>query len=320
VHLRVSSDQQTIERANELPPAGQERNYFFDLAQLGQVIGAELLDDDDQPADDRAWLVREKSWPRVETRAALSPELRRMAEVYQRNRPPGPGSKLVLITTSPEQLPSDSPGVVLAPVDESQTVSGSLNVAGHPVTREVNWQAVVTHARTSAAAPGGFRPVVSVGNHVLVAVRDGPVRQVWVGFDGPAWSASVDFVVFWANVLSWVGEGEESYASHPLSDFQADWRRVETPKVKPEPAAGQWPGIYEAPDGSKIALNAPAIPSRAVSADGQIQKLAGMLGSHESHQSSISTLLLVIAIGVIGAACWVWRSDMVRRDRLSGVA
>jgi hypothetical protein len=305
-HLRVSSDQ-TSERAIELPPSGSEQNYFFDLPQLGQVIHAQLLERDDQPADDQAWLVRESSFARIEIRAALSPELRRMLEVYQRNRPPSAQSRIVAVVDSEAKLPSGSPGIIVS--SALQPVRGSPNVAVHPVTRDVNWQAVADRAM-AADAPGGFAPVVSIDGRPLVAVRSDPARQVWVGFDAGGWSASVDFVVFWANVLSWVGEGGQEYAGHPLSDFQQDWKWEEPPKLSPAPLAGQWPGVYKSSDGMRHALNAPVVQSHTITADGGLQRLLQILDSGQKGYAPLASLLILLAIGLIGASCWSWRSDV----------
>jgi hypothetical protein len=49
---------------------------------------------------------------------------------------------------------------------------------------------------------------VSVGDSVLVAAREQPVREVWVGFQSGDFPRHADFVLFWSNVFNWLGESD----------------------------------------------------------------------------------------------------------------
>ncbi|MDB5289061.1 MAG: uncharacterized protein JWL69_302, partial [Phycisphaerales bacterium] len=192
--VKVSSDGQSVERTVDLPPGGGERDYFFDLPRLGEVVEAALVAGDDQPADDRAWLVREGSFPRIELRSPVSAELRRMIDVYSRSRPPTDSSRRVAIVNSGADLPSDAPAVIVA-LTGAERAKGSLSTADHPITRDVDWSALPKDLAVAGESPSGWTAVVSVDGRIIAAARSQPARQVWVGFDPGAWAATPDYVV-----------------------------------------------------------------------------------------------------------------------------
>jgi hypothetical protein len=92
-------------------------------------------------------------------------------------------------------------------------------VTDHAVTRDVDWPAVLADTRlASSPLPAGFTPLVRVREAPAIAVRPSP-RQVWVGFDAPAFASSVDYVVFWTNVLDFTGEGADQWPAAPETQF-----------------------------------------------------------------------------------------------------
>ena len=59
----------------------------------GRKLRARLVGGDALEADDVAWLVRKRSWPRLEARTGLPAELRRMIEAYAAQQPAGANGK-----------------------------------------------------------------------------------------------------------------------------------------------------------------------------------------------------------------------------------
>ncbi len=303
--IRVSSGIQQIDQRVVLPGHKGRQNYFFDLPSLDSEIEVDLMEADDQPADDRAWLVREGANPKIEARSPLSPELQRMIEVYSRHRPSSAESKTVLVLNSNAQLSRDNPGAIVLPATEPLQL-GTPAIAAHPVTEHVSWDAMPADVRIARNAPADWKPLVTIGGKTLVAVRSDPVRQIWVGFESQAWARTTDFVVFWANVFNWLGEGQEHYGAHGLDEYQPGWKLVTGPNISPRPADGQWPGIYQMPDGQRIALNTPQVDSRAGSHDDWKSRLAEALSS-PALGIEAAPYLLLISIGLIILAVLSWK-------------
>jgi hypothetical protein len=180
----------------QLPDAG-ERTYFLDLppnlASLRLTVGQQAID-----------LTHQRTWPRVAARMPLSESLRRMLATYAHNRPAGDDSRSIAIAPDEATLGGE-PGVILA--ETKSTGSGRVSVTDHPVTRNVDWNSILTDRELAFAAtklPPAFAPLVTVGDKPVVAFRESP-RQVWVGFDAPSFPASVHYVVFWTNVFDFTG-------------------------------------------------------------------------------------------------------------------
>lgn len=261
--VRVSSAGASAQRGVELR-ADRDTDVFIDLPRLGDFLKAELRVDDDAPADDAAWLVREASWPRLEPRAPLPAHIQRMVEVYARSRPPGDASRRVILAGDAGALPPGEPGVVVAPVAGGGAGRAARlaepTVREHPITTGVTWADVGSPALVPGGPPNGWAPVVSSGANVWVAVREQPVRAVWIGFETADWARSAEFVVFWANVFNWAGAGGERFASYPVATLEGDWEAVELAEALVPPEHGLWPGLYRRADGTLRALHAPHVP------------------------------------------------------------
>lgn len=295
----------------ELPPTGAERDYFVDVPKLGKVIRAELKAEDELPADNVAWLVREQAWPIVEARTPLRAEVQRMVELYARQRPSGAGSKRVAIVAAGEETPTNEPAVVLAmPSSEvpGESSGDEVKVVDHAVTQAVqDWSGAMKGA-TLAAEPTGaeWASVVSVGGKTAVAVRAAGARQVWVGFENPRFGQSANFVIFWTNVLTWVGEGGDTFASGVTGQLGSGWTSVESNGNAGE--AGLWPGLYRRSDGVMRAVNSPEVkvePMRggdwrrelAKAADGQ----SAIAGTND-----LATVVLLVALCLMAVAALTW--------------
>jgi hypothetical protein len=288
----VSNDGTRVERTMDAPGTA-----FIDLPGLGKTAEVALSQGDPLTADDRAWLVREAGWPRIEPIAALSPELSRMVETYRKLRPAREDARVVSIADAAGNI--DGAAVLLAPATAAET--GAASVAEHPITTGAAWSEVLKDARLGAAAPAGFTPVVSIGDHVAVAVRETP-RQAWVAIESATFPRRADYVVFWTNVFDWLGQGGDAFVSHPIGLLGDEWRRLTDGPPGTEP--GLWPGVYQRLDGTLRAVNAGAHakPAPPAAANDWQQRLA-RLASGRAGGRPLSPYLLIAALAcALGAA------------------
>jgi len=238
----------------DLPPRGQRRDFFFDIDYAADVeaLSVEILIDDAIRADNSAYLVRDRRTPAILPDAALSPSQRRMIDIYAAHR--GPADPARKITVAPFPLPPDRPGVWLA-AGGSEKLPRELNVTSHPVTRSVDWPAIAADA-TGGRVPGdNWKALFGSPNAALLAVREAPVRQVWVGFDIDAFSNWSDYVVLWTNVLDWVGDGSQGFVAEAAGESKAAnvW-------ITADASVHDSPGVYSHADGSKYAVAPPVLP------------------------------------------------------------
>ncbi|HEV2295926.1 MAG TPA: hypothetical protein VGR35_18915 [Tepidisphaeraceae bacterium] len=299
IAIVVASYDQRVQHKMEAPGTA-----FIDVPRLGKTVEVALAQGDELEADDRAWLVRERGWPRIEPIASLPAELARMIEAYRKVRSPTDDGRVVAIVDAPDDPAGEAAGeaVILAP--PTGPAMGSLDVVDHPVTTDVAWAQVLSEARLGQAAPEGFEPVVSAGKGIAVATRENP-RQVWVALESPAFARRADYVIFWANVFDWLGQGEAEFAAHPIGLLGDGWRRVTDGPAGTEP--GLWPGIYERGDGTLRAVNAgahapPAVPP--IESDWR-PELARLVRSGTGGRTLSPYLLLAALACALGAAlCW----------------
>ena len=288
----VSSDATRVERTMDTPVTA-----FIDLPGLGKTVEVALSQGDALTADDRAWLVRESGWPRIEPIATPPPELARMVETYRKLRPAREDAGVVSIVEAAENI--TGPAVLLAPATAAET--GVASVAEHPITTGVAWTDVLKDARFGAAAPAGFTPVVSIGDRVALGVRETP-RQAWVAIESATFPSRADYVVFWTNVFDWLGEGRDAFVSHPIGLLGDEWRRVTDGPPGTEP--GLWPGVYQRGDGTLRAVNvgAHAKPVPPSITNDWRQRLAD-LASGRAGGRPLSPYLLIAALAcALGAA------------------
>lgn len=256
--LSVRSGGRVLEKRVELL-AGVDQNVFVELEAEGATIEAALDGHDDFDGDDRAWLVRQRSAAAVEARVLLTDELRRMIEVYGKHRAPDAASARVAIARAGE-LKADEAGVELAAIESAeQSPRGAVTAAAHPVMAGVDWSGLSKGAAVPAArgpAGEGWAKIAWIGDQTLVATREGDARQVWVGFESREFARTPGFVVFWTNVLDWVGgKGAGGFAASPLR-LMRDARRVMPGKLSDDVEPAGWPGVFETAGVGKVALNA----------------------------------------------------------------
>jgi hypothetical protein len=184
-------------------------------------------------------------------------------------------------------------------------------VRDHPLTQGVTWGEVVRAALPGGVnprPPEGWTPVVSAAGKVWVAVREQPIRAVWIGFETADWARSPEFVVFWANVFNWAGAGGERFASYPVGSLEGDWQAVELAGSVVPPEPGLWPGLYRrASDGVLGAVYAPDVPfpapPDATDARRRLERVADGAGG----RFELSGVLSLLAVVCVALAALAWK-------------
>ena len=165
-----------IQQEITLPERGASRDYFVDVPKPGDVLSAELRVSDDLPANNRAWVVREGSSAKIEGRAAIAPELRRMIDVYQRARPVSQSSAVVGIVDDVARLPANARVIVLSEATDP-IATAPLVVSSHPLTDHVGWTRLSGPIRVGGKPPDGWTPLVwSAGRPSLPCGLGCPAR------------------------------------------------------------------------------------------------------------------------------------------------
>jgi hypothetical protein len=223
--LRLNVDGVETLRTTELPPTGSEKDLFFDLPRPARRFEVELNIDDDIKADNKAVLTFAQTWPRVVVLGNVPDEVQRMIQTYTKLRPPIDESWSVNVSDRP---PEATGAVVVA--GDREVALDDLTVAEHAINVSVDWRRSLREASVAPAPGEGWRAIVSAGQQVLVAVRDSPSRQAWIGFTSESFPRTSDFVIFWTNVLDWLGSGENErwdvqlIAAIPIHPSrQTDW-------------------------------------------------------------------------------------------------
>lgn len=318
VRLRVDVEGNAIERVIDLPGSGEARSYFVDVpgarsddaaaadATSAGVVFAELRMEDDSSADNRAWLVRDGAWPRIEPADPLPPAIDRMIAIYTAARPPGRDAPVVLISRQP--LDDRVAGVVLPQATRRMDTPAMAAVA-HPVMEKVTFDAIQSVRVTDAPLPEGFAVILSADDQPVIAVRDQPTRQVWIGMETAALADQPMFVVLWANVLRWAGGDGVRYTSDRPRTLGADWRRIAPEGLAADVQPGWVDGVYRDVDGRRVAINGGTADGRLEQGGGWGEALS-VLG--EGMESAVrgawgmASWLLVGAVGMAGfaAVCW----------------
>jgi hypothetical protein len=211
--LSVRAGDAVVSENVGLPVRGEMQDYFLDLPVWNSTIDAELLAGE---FDHHLQASGGAAWPIVEGRGALPPEVERMIEVYGRHRVGGEGSKHIAVIAASENDIGEEPAAIL--MNSQSGFRGlatiePLIVRDSSLTRFVDWDRALAGARVESPPEGDWQPLVSAAGIVVVALREEPVKQVWVGFNSDEFAHHADFVIFWSNVFDWLGDGGENYQS-----------------------------------------------------------------------------------------------------------
>ncbi len=207
--LLIETDRGSTTKQLELPPFGQTKDYFMDVDRQANRVRATLKPQTPSHADTSAEVNRQRSWPKVMAAGELPADVRRMIDVYTDRRPASPGSAKVAVATNQASLASDERAILVPSAD--RPMRGAVEVSAHEVTQNVAFGDTADWAIT-ADAPAGFTPIVTLGGQPVVAVREGSVRQAWVGFNSPGFSRSPALVILWTNLFDYVGNGGDEFA------------------------------------------------------------------------------------------------------------
>jgi hypothetical protein len=210
--LTIRADSQTIHSGEiVLPPTHASRNYFFDIPAAKHDVEAIL--DFGQSKQHSRKVVRRDPWPVIESRGPLAAPLQRMIEVYRGNRPAGPNSKSVLIQPSSDPIAATEPSAIVLDdlTPQRQTAGGQLTLSDGPLTRFEDWTTILANSQIAPPPSGDWQPLIAVAGITTLAVRENPVRQVWIGFNSAQFAHRADFVVFWTAVFDWLGSASSIY-------------------------------------------------------------------------------------------------------------
>ncbi|MGH7176526.1 MAG: hypothetical protein ACREJC_04010, partial [Tepidisphaeraceae bacterium] len=184
-------------------------------------------------------------------------------------------------------------------------------VIDHPLTRHIDWDKALQNARLAGPAPAGFLPLVRLGDSVTVAVREGPARQVWVGFESSQFPRDVEYVVFWTNVFDWVVEGTADYAWHPTQALDGRWLRDEA-LSGPAQTAAPAPGIWRRDDQELRAMCAIDLATDTCGDTHWREKL-GALRARSGGAVRLSGALILASLGLLALSGLLWPRRLAGR-------
>jgi hypothetical protein len=307
--LSVQSGAANLKQEIDLPPAGQQKNYFVDLPSLAQFAIAAIDVNDDLPADNTAFIARQRSWPKVEIRSAVSPQVQRVVAAYERSRPPQPQSPRIAVTSSGDVALADAPAAIVA-IGPAENVRGTLNVSPHPIIAGVNWQSLKLQI-TGAPPGGGWTPVLSAGAKPLIATRTSPQKQVWVGIDAPEFARTPEYVVLWTNIFDWLGSGAAAFDSSPPVVLGDEWQLLDAhgdPVSRASSTQTAAPGVYRRSDGALRAIAlAPQVRDDSPTQDWPAKLAALQPRQGGGYELSRGLLFAAIACLLLVALAWPGR-------------
>lgn len=222
--LRIGAFAKTL----DLPPIGQVRDYFIDRESLTSPLTLQLVATDGVRAHSIT-LTRSPANTQVRMEMNASPAMQRVVEVYQLIRQPQPNQPGIVLRDSASVSPNVA-AVILAPT-APPVGNVSIRTESHPITSVVDWYRVATEGIGIAPPPlGDWRTIAWAGDKPILAIRESPARQVWVGFGSDTFPREADFVIFWSNVFDWAGGGTDrfiasgTFASPVLTPPKVDWQ------------------------------------------------------------------------------------------------
>lgn len=253
----------------------QAQSLIIDMPRLSSDILCELSEPYRPLPTPSAifYLTAESHWPAIHiTAASLPAAVSRFLTVYTNDRQATAASPSVLITDSTAALGSAA-GIICLTSGQSTASAAPLAVADHAITRGINFSTLTGASSGNRLPIPAWQPIVSAGPTPLIAVRDTPAaRQLWIGLPSASWQSwaqSPDFVRFFSAALAWCARADtpaDIYTGQRLPPVSST---EEIPTLPPPLVTadvrwsksfdGPLPGIYPAPDGQRVALNA-ALP------------------------------------------------------------
>jgi hypothetical protein len=296
----------------ELPASGEKRNYFVDLPAQPTVVEAEVQCDDLIQINHRAWVIRRAAWPIVEPHGSLPPELTRMIEVYGRHRLPSEASQHIAIVNASDPVPANIPVAILA--DESETGISTIEplIIKDDLAniQALDWKSILTGATVSPVPGKDWQSIISANGKVIVALRETPTRQAWIGFHADDFARRPDFVIFWTAIFDWLGgDGSPDYTSRKVGPLSGNWH-LQEPSAQSFSTSdsGLIPGLYKSADGTLEAINASAPPISPAYPTDASARLSALAAAHNQN-ATLTGAMLLTAFGLIGLSAATWRTS-----------
>lgn len=306
--LSITTQNGSAEKRIQNPGA-----YFFDLPSLGEWVEARISTDDAQAANSAAWVAQTGAWPAIDSRGAVPPAVQRMIAVYSGARPAAANSDRLIVAAAADAPPLVERSIWLAAATgvESAQADHAMQVSDMPVTAGVDWARVGELSPPGGEPPPGFRTIVRLGSRTIFAIRERPARQAWVPWGVQTrWPSDPSFVVFWTNLLDWVGGGGEHYGAAPIGEPAGEWTVSRTVGDVRDPSPAWWPGLYRNGAGRFIAVNASGDidhDSAGESPWPEVHRAVGREGGN------ISGWLDVLALGLVATASVLWKRGRAAR-------
>lgn len=184
----------------------QTLNVFVDLPQISPEMIIRVSDASGVPlCQPRIWRL---DWSAAKVVAAddVDRPYRQFAEAYAQIHPPRATSSEVLLSS---RLPVDHAGVLLASSSEPSGPAAIVKQE-HPIFAHTDLSPLKVLPLSIAPPPSKeWHVVATAGDRPIIAVRDAPIRQVWLGFRSDAFEQHEAFVILLADIVDWIGQGSE---------------------------------------------------------------------------------------------------------------
>ncbi len=311
VEVTAGGDGGSASKTLTLSGRGATAETVLAVANAGELLRIGISPGGSVGADDRAWLARRGSWPKVTLGHDAPAAVRRMVGVYGNHRPTDGGSPTVTVVDAADAAKVGGPVVVIVATSLGGAAGGAVGTVDHPVTADVEWAKVMADAVVAPAGPpAGFKAVMTVGGKPAVAVREAGAdesRGVWIGFDSPTFSREPGFVSFWVNALDWVGGNAGEYRADTVHQLPAESRRIE-PGGDSSDEPGLTAGLWRWADGSRGALNAPVADTVPDADGGDWKTRVAGVAEGDRGVISLSSWLALLASGCLLLAAATWTS------------
>lgn len=294
--LTITAGNKGSTRLIDLPPSGSSQNVFIDLPAEANSVHVSLQSSDDLAPNHDAWATRQNAWPKLQARAALSPDVERFIAVYSRLRPSTSDSRTIAVADSP--IDTDDPQLIVA-AGQIAIVSPSPKIIlqnREMNLSDLNWQQDLAGA-SLAALPhkGNWTRLVLLDGQPIVAIDSAKPRQFWIGFSADAFSHSADFVKLLSRAVDWLNSsGEPAFISEIAGDAPDS----------------QTPGLHGTRSDAVRAINAAAMPAVLATPSSDWQpRLRTLLASNTQDAASLTPALACAIAGLIALCALFWRAE-----------
>lgn len=252
VDLVVRGRSGSFTRRLELSPDQSSTTSCLELPEnLGDWLEVRLLNDDSFADDNVAYLLRTGSWPRLGVNGTVPVGVERFAAVYGRQRPASDDAVPVTLTSDADET---GLAILFAPVqDLAQPVTSNLDL---PWSQIKGWGEVSISRIAAEGPPAGFEVLSKVGDRPILAIRENPLRQVWVGFGVDEFAQTPQWVEWMDELIGFLNRGGPPRWTHlSTDDVEASWN----PVVASNDDVSASPGVYRSPSGPMTAANLPSV-------------------------------------------------------------